>query len=77
MVRRTSPNQETPTPLQFALVVETTFSAPDTPDLHLRIDEDQLRLLVDSVSPYLGPLRQEYRQILAALERIERQFLEN
>ena len=70
MIRRYSSTQETPTLPEFVLVLETELS--DRPPLHLRIEGKDLRSLVGLVSPYLGPLHQEYRQILATLDRIEK-----
>ena len=72
MIRRSPPTQETPTPPEFVLVMETQYS--DRPPLHLRIDGDCLRSLVGLVSPYLAPSRQEHHQILAALDRIEKKL---
>ena len=77
MILRAATIPETPTSLEFVLVFETSRSGPDTPDLHLRIDEDQLRSLVNLVTPYLGPSRSEYRRILSALERIEKKLDES
>ena len=68
LVQKTT--QETPTLPQFVLVVETQHS--DRPPLHLRVEGEELQRLVELVSPCLGPSRQAYRRILAALAELRR-----
>ena len=59
----------------FVIVIETK-EHPDFPPFHFWIGAAQLRSLVAQAEHDLGPSHLERRQILEALERIERQ-LEN
>ena len=69
---RVDPTLGKSTPQEFSLIFEHPDSnPPDWPHLRVRIDADQLRALVESVSPYLAPSNQAYHLILEALARIE------
>lgn len=69
VVDRRNVSRQSPEP-RFVVQIETE-EHPDASPFHFWMDEDQLRQLVDAVSPHLPVSGREARQILAALDRIE------